>query len=95
MCILYSTRLPRLVAHACLWHARQETPVHVLGLGKVESQQVQALVVQQLELGGELLLLEANDPTPRLDDEDHAPAADHLLWSLHERHSKICHMRVT
>lgn len=53
-----------------------------MGLGKVEGQQVQALIVQQLQLGGELLLLEADDPTPRLDDKDHAPAAHHLLGSL-------------
>ena len=41
---------------------------HLLRLGQVESQQIEALVVQQLQLGAQLFLLEASHQTPRLDD---------------------------
>ena len=46
----------------------QQFLIHLLRLGEVERQEVEAFVVQQLQLGGELLLLEAYDIAPCLDD---------------------------
>lgn len=55
---------------------------HLLRLGKVESKHIEALVVQQLQLCGELLLLEAYHVPVCLHHQDQAPLTDDVLRRL-------------
>ena len=58
------------------------TNLYLVRLRKVERQQVKALVVQELQLGVEFLLFEAQHSVVSLDHQDQAPVAHHMLGSL-------------
>ena len=59
--------------------------MYLLRLCKVECQHIQALVVQQLQLGGELLLLQADYSPICLNHMYEPPLTDHMLRGLHTK----------
>ena len=63
----------------------------LLGLRQVERDQVQALGVQQLQLGGQRLLAEARYTAVRGHHHDQAPCAHHLPRLLHDGPGQVKH----